>query len=116
MGDIKSPSTFIDSLITPFSRSFSISLIKKDSSLNENFISVGSFLKEKSSSQISKGIFSFGKPGRNRARRKKDLPSEADFFFKSGMSSCVSDGDLLFSCVETLAGMGSKVLFPLLGI
>ena len=115
MGDIKSPSTCIGSLISPFSRSFSISLIKKDSSLNENFISVGLFLKEKSSSQISKGIFSFGKPGKNRARRKKDLPFDR-FLFKSGMSSCVFDGDLLFSCVETLTGMVSKVLFPLLGI
>ena len=56
MGDINSPSSCKDSLITPFPSSFSISLIKKDSSLEENFISIGLFSKENSSSQISNGI------------------------------------------------------------
>ena len=38
MGDISLPSSCIDSFITPFLRSFSVSLIKKDSYLNENFL------------------------------------------------------------------------------
>ena len=43
-------------LFTPFLRRFSISLVKEDSSLDKNFISIGLFSREKSSSQISKGI------------------------------------------------------------
>lgn len=91
MGDISSPSSCIDSFITPFLRSFSVSLIKKDSYLNENFMSIGYFLRERSLSQISNGILD--KVERTYQRnvhsdnlveinlQKKSLPSESDFFW-----------------------------------
>ena len=52
MCDIDLPSSDIYSLINPLPRSFSVSLIKKDPSLDENFISIEVFFRSENQVEI----------------------------------------------------------------
>ena len=127
MGDISSPSSCMDSFITPFLRSFSTSLIKKDSYLNENFMSIGYFLRERSSSQISNGILD--KVERTYQRhvhsdnlveinlQKKKLPSESDFFWNLTWLVVFLKANWCSPIWKPwLAGLVNKFLFCVLGL